>query len=181
MTETYTVKDRWGYWWSSTASPEEGYVCHMKLFDRKTVELRTLDHIIQNYGISSVAAVQEVIEDDEVIMAWADDVIVRRDLKAAPKKDKPEPVERGEDPSVFDAEVTMENLLRAIEDELYEQEGVRFRLGEKAIHEFAEKVWDAGFEQAADLAGECCGCNVFSKADDNGITNPFEEGHESDG
>lgn len=168
MPEIYTVKDPWGYWWSSVVSPEEGYVCH-GVADEKTMELRTLDYIIEGYGILDDGIPQEVIEDDEVIMAWADDVIVRRVAAQKPEK-KSEPVERGEDPSVFDSEVALENLLRAIEDELYEQEGVRFPLGEKAIREFAEKVWDAAEEATATDMAKCCGC---SGSDEE--LNPFKE------
>lgn len=25
------------------------------------------------------------------------------------------------------------------------------------------KAWDDGFEMAAELAGECCGCNVYNR------------------
>lgn len=166
MPEVYTIKDRWGYWWSSAASPEEGFVCH-GTNGMTTIELRTLDHIIQNYGISAGAAVQEVIEDDEMITAWADDFIVRHDLKAAPKKEKSEPVERGEDPSVFDAEAAIRLVVETDADLRTMSDPVRHQA---ILREFAKRIWDEAEDATAEDMSKCCGCTGSDKE-----LNPFKE------
>lgn len=171
MPEIYTVKDRWGFWWSSATTPEKGYVCHSDT-GAQAVELRTLDHIMDNYGISAGAAVQEVIEDDEMIMAWADDVIVRRDLKAAPKREKSEPVERGEDPSVFDAEAAIRLVVETDADLRTMSDPVRHQA---ILREFAKRIWDVAESAGADDISKCCGCTGSDKE-----LNPFKERRESD-
>lgn len=163
MTEIYTIKDRWGYWWSSAASPEEGYLLHKPGEGAVTIKLRTLDHIIQNYGISAGAPIQEVIEDDEIITTWADDVI--RASKAAPK---PKPIlatiERGEDPSLLDPEAELETTLDLVLSERKRSE----QLGH--LRYFALRLWDVAEAAGADDISKCCGCTGSDEE-----LNPFKE------
>lgn len=165
-TEIYTVMDPWGFWWSSVVSPEEGYVCH-GVADEKTMELRTLDYIAEGYGIDDTPS--DIIEDDEVITTWADDVI--RGIKTRPK---PKPnlgtIERGEDPSLLDVQAELEVTLDMIITH-------RKRSDQLAhLRFFAEKIWDAAEEATAEDISKCCGCSGSDKE-----LNPFKERRASDG
>lgn len=137
MPDVYTVKDRWGYWWSSVVSPEEGYVCHGETWSATTLELRTLDYIVDGYG--GIDDDPSLIEDDEIITSWADDVI--RVAKARPKpKPTLQTIERGEDPSLLDPDLELEVTLDLIFSERKRSEQLRH------LRLFAEKVWDVAYD-----------------------------------